>query len=128
MNSHKTLSYSQKSLRDTTAFTLMEVMLALSISAVVLVGIGSVFFSAMRLRKSTTEALEQCIPVHQALAIIRRDLQGVVPPGGTIAGDFKGGTITIGAAQAVGLQFCTATGAINDAAPWGDIQQVIYTL
>ncbi|HEY5480975.1 MAG TPA: type II secretion system protein GspJ, partial [Verrucomicrobiae bacterium] len=27
-----------------------------------------------------------------------------------------------------GLDFCTSTGAINDKAPWGDIQEVFYEL
>src|SRR5262245_17488223 len=62
------------------AFTLMEMLLALSISAIVLAGIGGVFFSAMRLRERTTAMLDASGSLYQALSIMRRDLQGTLPP------------------------------------------------
>ena len=38
-------------------FTLMELLLAMGTSAIVLAAIGSVFYSAIRLRERTTSAL-----------------------------------------------------------------------
>src|SRR5438128_4659512 len=110
------------------AFTLMEVMLALGTSAIVLAGIGGVFYSAIRLRERTSAMLDEAAPLHQALGLLRRDLQGALPPGGVMLGDFKSGILSSGMAQGFGLQFYTSTGAINDNAPWGDIQQVTYEL
>ncbi len=109
-------------------FTLMEMLLALAISAIVLAGIGGVFFSAMRLRERTLAALDQDVPLQQALQSLRRDLQGVLPPGGLMAWDFKCGAVNGSLGQSFGLQFSTTTGIIRDNAPWGDLQQVTYEL
>jgi type II secretory pathway component PulJ len=110
------------------AFTLIEILLALSVSAIVLAAIGGVFYSAIRLRERTTAALDESAPLYHALTLLRRDLQGVLPPGGVLAGDFKAGTVDNGMAQGPGLQFCSSTGVIKDEEPWGDIQQVTYEL
>ncbi len=112
------------------AFTLMEVMLALVVSAIVLGGIGSVFYSAIRLRDRTTAMLDESAPLHQALAYLRRDLQGALPPGGTFAlvGDFKSEQLSGGIGQNYRLQFFTSTGKIDDKKSWGDIQEVSYEL
>jgi prepilin-type N-terminal cleavage/methylation domain-containing protein len=108
------------------AFTLIEVMLALAVSAIVLAAIGGVFFSAMRLRERTMAALEETTPINQALGIIRRDLRGTLPPGGVLAGPFKDGAVDDIAGTGFGLQFCTTTGQLTQKAPWGEVQQVIY--
>jgi prepilin-type N-terminal cleavage/methylation domain-containing protein len=110
------------------AFTLMEVMLALAVSAIVLAAIGGVFFSAIRLRERTVALLDETSPLDRALASLRRDLKGALPPGGVLAGDFKIGLLSSGLVQGYGLQFYTTTGAISDRAPWGDVQEVIYQL
>jgi type II secretory pathway pseudopilin PulG len=113
---------------------LVEVILAVAISAIVLVAIGGVFFSAVRLREKTSATLDAALPATQALAILRRDLQGTVGPYNVLAGDFKCGaqtmgvTMGLGSASGLGLDFFTSTGAINDNEPWGDIQEVYYQL
>jgi len=113
---------------SSSAFTLMEVMLALAVSAIVLAAIGGVFYSAVRLRERTTATLDEAAPMHQALTLLRRDLQGAMPPGGTMTGDFKSGLTGSGMAQGIGLQFFTSTGVLNDNALWGDMQEVTYEL
>jgi general secretion pathway protein J len=110
-------------------FTLMEVLLALTVSAIVLAALGGVFFSAMRLRERTLAVLDTSAPVYQALGLLRRDLLGALPPsGGGLAGDFKllSGGSTVG--QGFGLQFSTSTGVINESQPWGDIQEVTWEI
>jgi type II secretion system protein J len=118
----------QKARSGERAFTLIEVLLALSVSAIVLAAIGGVFYSAVRLRERTTAMLDEAAPLYQALALLRRDLLGTVPPSGMIAGDFKTGTVDSGMAQGPGLQFCTSTGVVKDGEPWGDVQEVSYEL
>src|SRR5207245_9236232 len=54
------------------AFTLMEMLLALAISAIVIAGIGGVFYSAVRLPERTAAALEEAARLRHALAFIRR--------------------------------------------------------
>jgi prepilin-type N-terminal cleavage/methylation domain-containing protein len=112
------------------AFTLIEVMLALAISAIVLAAIGGVFFSAVRLRERTAAVLDESVALHHAFSLLRRDLQGALPPGSPfpLAGDFKQEALGGGTSQSSRLQLFTTTGVISDAAPWGDIQEVIYEL
>jgi type II secretion system protein J len=121
--------------RSTRAFTLIEMLLAVAICAIVLVAINGVFAAAVRLRDKTSDAIEESLPVNRALDIMHRDLKGTVGPGGFLAGDFKCGAQVMGARMGLsgeagnaGLDFCTSTGVINDKAPWGDIQEVFYEL
>jgi type II secretion system protein J len=116
-------------------FTLIEVLLALSICAIVLVAINAVFATAVRLRDKTSEAIEERLPVNAAFELLRRDLNGTVGPGGFMAGDFKCGAASMGASMGLsgeagtsGLDFFTSTGAMADNNPWGDLQEVFYEL
>ena len=56
----------------------------------------------------------------------------VTPTNGTskiLSGDFRVGTLTSpGVSQPVAIEMFTATGAVRDNAPWGDIQKVTYEL
>jgi type II secretion system protein J len=117
------------------AFTLIEMLLAVAICAIVLVAINGVFATAVRLRDKTSDAVEASLPVNRALDNLYRDLKGVVGPGGYLAGDFRCGVQATGAtmglsgeAGSAGLDFYTSTGAITDKAPWGDLQEVFYEL
>jgi type II secretion system protein J len=112
------------------AFTLMEVMLAMAISAIVLAGIGGVFFSALRLRERSAASLDRSLPLHQAFALLRRDLQGAMPPAGlyALAGDFRIEPQSAGLGQNFRLHFYSSTGIVRDSVPWGEIQEVLYEL
>ena len=128
------------------AFTLIEVILALGIFAIVMVAMNTAFFAALRLRQRSSERLDQTLPLNHALSLLRRDLINAVPPGGVLAGDFRsglggamGGATTskannsstsrgLGTAQYGGLDFFTSTGTLSDNLPWGDIQEVNYQL
>ena len=121
--------------RSTRAFTLIEMLLAVAICAIVLVAINGVFATAVRLRDKTSETIEDALPVNQALDIMHRDLKGTVGPGGVLAGDFKCGAQAMGAtmglsgeAGSAGLDFFTSTSVISDRSPWGDLQEVFYEL
>ncbi len=117
------------------AFTLIEMLLAVAICAIVLLAINGVFATAVRLRDKTSETVEETLPVNRALEVLSRDLKGAVGPGGFLAGDFKCGVQATGAtmglsgeAGSAGLDFYTSTGLINADAPWGDLQEVFYEL
>ncbi len=112
-------------------FTLIEMILAVGVSAIVLVAINAVLFSALHLREVTQAAVDEATPVDQALTILRRDLQCAVPPepNGILTGDFKAGNVTsLGLSQPVDVEIFTATGALHENEPWGDIQRVTYEL
>lgn len=115
------------------AFTLIEMILALGVAAIVLVCITGVLFTVMRLRNTTQAAVDAGSPLDQALTVMRRDLECVVTPtNGTskvLSGGFRAGNInSLGVPGAVGIEMYTATGALSDTVPWGDIQRVSYGL
>ena len=59
------------------AFTLLEILIAVAAFAIVLAAINTVFYSALRLRNSTTAAIERALPMEHALGIIKRDLANI---------------------------------------------------
>ncbi|MGO8836019.1 MAG: type II secretion system protein GspJ [Limisphaerales bacterium] len=112
-------------------FTLIEMILAVGIAAIVLVAINAVLFSALHLREVTQAAVDEATPVDLALTILRRDLQCSVPPepNGILTGDFKAGNVaSLGTSLPVSAEMFTATGALHANEPWGDIQRVTYEL
>ena len=117
------------------AFTLIEVLLAVAIFAIVLAAINGVFYGALRLRNRSAQAIEESLPIEQAASIIKRDLQGLVAPGGTLAGPLQSGVpITSGNSgnSTMGQQgdtvIYTATGVIDETSPWANVQKVSYSL
>ena len=116
-------------LRTSAAFTLIEMILAVGVAALVLAAVNAVFFSALHLRERTQAAVDEATPADLALATMRRDLQCAVTPKGILSGDFKVGTITsAGISGPVAVEMFTATGALSDNAPWGEVQRVTYEL
>ncbi len=116
---------------ETGAFTLIELILAVGIAAIVLISINAVFFGALRLRNATTEAVDEATPMEQAFAVMRRDFQCAVTPNPTavasLSGGFRAGNIaSVGVADTVNAEIHTATGALHENQPWGDIQRVTY--
>ncbi|HEX7576491.1 MAG TPA: type II secretion system protein GspJ [Verrucomicrobiae bacterium] len=115
------------------AFTLIEMVLAIGVSAMVLIAVNTALFASLRLRDATANAVDAAAPVDQAVSFIRRDLQCVVTPtNGTskvLSGGFKAGNVSSpGVAGAVAVEMFTATGALSANAPWADIQRVTYEL
>ncbi len=77
-----------------TAFTLIELLLAVMIFGIVLLAINTVFYSALHLRNRTADLMDTSQSVEQALAFIRRDFQGALPPGGVMVQWFKIGPVS----------------------------------
>jgi len=113
------------------AFTLIEMILAVGVAAIVLVAINAVFFAAVHLRDVTQAAVDEATPVDLAVTILRRDLQCAVPPqpNGILTGDFKVGNVaSLGTSLPVSAEMFTATAALHENEPWGDVQRVTYEL
>lgn len=111
-------------------FTLIEILLAVAIFAVVIAAMQTVFHSALRLQTRTTRAVEEGMPLQQTLAVMKRDLANLVVPGGTLSGALQTTptNATVTPAGASGPQFYTATGRLDDVQPWGEVQKVMYYL
>ncbi len=117
--------------RGTRAFTLIEMILAVGITAIVLLAISATLFTALHLRDSTQALVDAEQPLDQTGTFLRRDLQGAMVPttNGIFTGDFKVGNVTSpGIGQPVALELYTTTGALSDTKPWGEVQKVTYEL
>jgi type II secretion system protein J len=119
-----------------TAFTLIEMMIALAVFAIILAAMNSVFWGALRLRNKTVESVDAAIPQERALSIIRNDLLNIVPPGGKFFTAFtttgattnaSGGVMNVMPGQ-TSPEFTTSNGVIDDSSNWGDVQRVSYQL
>lgn len=127
------------------AFTLIEVLLAVTLFALVLAAAHSVLFGALRLRSRTTAAVDRSLELERALDRIRQDLAHLAMPG-TLAGELQTSLIaqdtddekadenerpepgTTGLRGQSSPDFYTTTGALDPYLPWGDIQRVTYQL
>ena len=125
-------------------FTLLEVLLAVSIFSIVLLAIHLVFYGAVRLRNKTAAEIEGALPLQQTFTLLRRDLSNLVLPGGVFLGALQTSPTTglqtgqTGPAPLATVasdlpgqsspEFYTTTAAIDDAYPWGEVQRVAYFL
>jgi|GEM_PF-5649110 len=112
-------------------FTLIELLLAITISAVILAAVNAVLFGALRLRNRTSRMLEDSVARQQALSILKRDLAGIVAPGGetNMAGALLyGGMNGVTDAAGTGMQLFTTSGIVSDYTYWGELQKVAYIL
>lgn len=110
------------------AFTLLELLLAVAIFAVVLASINAVFYSAMRLQRTTQAAVDRSLPVNRASEVIDRDLRGIVLPGGILAGSFQYGVNTTNNTPQGSFEFTTSSGVVEETVPFGDLERVTYQL
>jgi type II secretion system protein J len=119
---------------DARAFTLVEMILAVGVAALVLIAMSTVLFTALNLREATSGMVDAESPVDSAVAFLERDLQCCVTPtngtpGAILSGGFRVGNITsTGVSDPVAIEMFTATGALSGSQPWGDIQRVTYEL
>lgn len=109
------------------AFTLLELLIAVSIFAIVLAAIYTVFYSALRLRNKTAAALDEALSLQHALLAMKRDLSNLVPPAGILSGTLQT-TVKTSMDGQVSPDFYTATGTLDDLVPWGDVQKISYLL
>ncbi len=114
-------------------FTLVEMILAIGVAAIVLAAVNAVLFTALHLREVTTDMVDAASPLDQTFTYLRRDLQCVVTPtNGTskvLSGSFRVGTLnSTGISEPVAAEIFTATGSLSSSAPWADIQRVTYGL
>jgi len=114
------------------AFTLLELLIAVAIFSIVLTAINGVFYGAMRLQTKSARSVEESLPIQQAVAILKRDLKGIVIPGGTLGGFLQSPTTSTPAGgspippTATTLYSCS--GVIDDTSPWAAVQKVVYYL
>lgn len=107
-------------------------MLATAVGAIVIVAVQTVFFGALRLRNTTDAQAEDASSVHRTLELVRRDLAGLLPPGGALSGtlqtavdlSFSGPTN----GQRVSPDLYTTSARIDARTPFSEVQRVSYYL
>lgn len=128
-------------LQSRRGFTLLELLLATAVGAVVLLAIQTVFFTALRLHTTTHGKIDQDLELQRALAIIRHDLAGIrLPPATanqnnpptTLAGALQTTTFASGLGENLGERVSpdlyTSSGKVDGWNPFSEVQMVSYYL
>jgi prepilin-type N-terminal cleavage/methylation domain-containing protein len=111
------------------AFTLVEILIAISIMAMVLVSIQAAFFGALKLRQHTIDNLDSRQPTEEALQIIQHDLANlVISTNGVIIGPLQSINQTNLIPGQVGPDFYTSGGELDGMSPWGNVEKIDYLL
>jgi type II secretion system protein J len=123
-------------------FTLLELLVATAVGAVVLLVIQTTFFGALRLSNTTHDKIDEDLVIHRSLGIIRRDLSGIMLPPtprndgtlptGKLAGQLQStnfsGLNEGNYGDRVTPDLFTNSGKIDGWNPFSEVQMVAYYL
>jgi prepilin-type N-terminal cleavage/methylation domain-containing protein len=120
-------------------FTLLELLVATAVSAIVLLVINTTFFSALRLHNTTHDNIDRDLELQRALGIIRKDLAGLTLPGNatstnyTLKGQFSTDPATEleappAAGERVSPDIYTTSATIDGWTSFSEVQMVNYFL
>lgn len=115
-------------------FTLLELLIGIVVGSVVLIVIQTSFFGALRLHQTTHARIEEDRRVQRTVGILRRDLAGLMLPGGetSLAQGLQTSPFSGSMADAIGERvtpdLSTNTGRIDGWTPFADQQRVAYFL
>lgn len=113
-------------------FTLLEILVATAVGAIVLLVINGTFFGALRLSNTTHDSIAADLGLQRALEIVRRDLSGLMLPNGVLSGQLQTtetSSLTQGSyGDQVGPDIYTNTGTIDGWNPFSEVQMVDYYL
>ncbi|HEY3861109.1 MAG TPA: GspJ family type II secretion system protein [Verrucomicrobiae bacterium] len=113
------------------AFTLIELLLAVSIMVILVGAISGTFFAALHLRNSTVNSIQATLPVEQALDVIQNDLANVIcstNTNSTFLAPLQTDNTTNNLPNQIGPSFYTSGGELDGMAPFGCMQKVDYLL
>jgi prepilin-type N-terminal cleavage/methylation domain-containing protein len=139
-----------------TAFTLLELLIAVVAFAIVLAAINGVFYSGLKLRNRSAASLEKSLPLAQALLVLKRDLANLAPPSTNetrLIGELQSSPTGTGSSSGSGPSsqprfgslagatggmsgqtaqvspdFYTLSGLLDTSSPWPNVQKVAYLL
>ena len=121
-----------KNLRATGGFTLLELLIATAVGAIVLLVINATFFGALRLHNTTHERIDTDLSLQRALGIVRKDFAGIMLPGGELGGQLQTETFSSNALDATGERVSpdifTSSGKIDGWTQFSEQQMVSYFL
>jgi len=121
-------------------FTLLEVLIATAVSAMVLIVISGTYFGALRLHNTTHARTDTDLVLERTLGLVRSDLEGLMlpasatatPPVGTFSGQFQD-TPTDSLTQEfndvrVSPDLYTTSATVDGWSPFSEVQVVAYFL
>ena len=108
-------------------FTLMEVILALSVTAILFSGMAMAFHRSLRLRETSFERNTEAIGKRVVESEFRRALSQVVIPDGTLAKPFVGEKQEDGDLRRDSLELAVMSYALSDQSI-GDIYKLSFTV
>lgn len=120
-------------------FTLLELLIATAMGAIVLLVISGTYFGALRLYNSTHDQIDADLVLDRTLGLVRRDLAGLMlpagsatPPAGTFSGQFQdtpSGSLTQEFADTrVSPDLYTTSASVDGWSPFSEVQVVAYFL
>ncbi len=140
-------------LRPARAFTLLEVLLATLVSAMLLGALTGIFYTGMRVRNVVTAAVERDEPLERTAGIIRQDLANLVLPGGMMSGTLQTSPLQVAGQSTTASTgpstpqlsallsqnpagvpgrssplFYVSVGHVDETSPYGDVEQIYYFL
>ena len=77
-------------LKQYRAFTLLELLVAMTLMIVTAACLYTALYTGFRAKRSALLAVEPTLLAINAIELIKQDINGVLPPGGTLAGAFLG--------------------------------------
>ena len=109
------------------AFTLLEMLLATTIVALLAGSLYAAMSTAFKARRTALASVDDVRKVNTAMELLRADLLATVPPRATLSGSFvgqAGGGLT--GAISDGLTFSAAVTDVQPGAGVGDIKKIEY--
>lgn len=126
----KTLRSNSTALSE--GFTLLEMLVATAVAAIVLLVINGTFFGALRLHNTTHDRLDHDLVMQRALGFVRRDIAGLMQPGGILSGqlvtDDTGTLDSDVSGERLSPDLYTTTGVVDGWNPFSEAQIVAYYL
>lgn len=118
--------------RSRGGFTLLELLVATAVGAIVLLVIQTTFFGALRLHNTTHARIDDDLSVQRALGIVRRDFAGLMLPGGVLSGQLQTENFSSltrdSYGERVSPDLFTNSGKIDGWNPFSEVQMVAYYL
>ena len=122
-----TLATARTNRRESRGFTLIEMLLATAMVAMLAASLYASLHIAFRARATALAAVEEARQTDLIFDTLRADLLSAMEPNGTLAGGFSAScSAGVGDSQADSLAFCTSGADGPPAAGVGDVRRVEY--
>jgi type II secretion system protein J len=113
-------------------FTLVELLIASMVGAIVLLAISGTYFDALRLHNTTNDQVDRNITLQRALGLVKADLSGLLLPKGPLSGQFQSAptqSLTQDFTDTrVSPDLYTSSGVVDGWNPFSEAQVVAYFL